>query len=108
MASAQAHLLADLGHRGLGDRPEPLGAVLEDPVDPGRVGHQLEVALAGLGVVRDDPLGEQLLRVDAAGPRGPLAVPDLLVVVAEEAVELADVADLRAARVGPQDPLACR
>ena len=46
----------------------------------------------------DDPLGQQLLRVDAAGPGRPLAVLDLEVVAAEEAVELADVADLGAAR----------
>ncbi|MGA7311496.1 MAG: hypothetical protein WBX05_21375, partial [Pseudolabrys sp.] len=60
---------------------------------------------ARLLVTPDDPLGQQLLGVDAAGPRRPLAVPDVLVVVAEEAVELADVADLGAARVSPQDPL---
>ena len=51
----------------------------------------------------DDPLGEQLLGVDAAGSRGPLAVLDLKVVAAEEAVELADVADLRPARIGALD-----
>ena len=69
------------------------------------VGHQLGVALAGLCVVADDPLREQLLRVDAAGPGGSLAVPDLLEVVPEEAVELAHVADLGAARIGAQDAL---
>ena len=46
----------------------------------------------------DDSLGEQLLGVDAAGPGGALAVLDLQVVVAEVAVQLADVADLRASR----------
>ncbi len=78
---------------------------LEDPVDAGRVGHQLRVAFASLGVVVDDPVGEQALRIDAAGPGGPLAVPDLFVVVAERAVELADVADLRPARVRSEDAL---
>jgi len=46
--------------------------------------------------VGDDPFGQQLLGIDAAGPCGSLAVPDLLVVVAEMAVQLTDVADLRA------------
>jgi hypothetical protein len=45
--------------------------------------------------VLDDPIREQPLRVDTAGACGALAVPDVLVVVAERAVELADVADLR-------------
>ena len=91
-----------------GLRPQPVGARLEDPVDLVRVGQQLQVALAGRGVAGDDPVRQQLLGIDAAGPGGPLAVLDLLPVRAEEAVELADVAHLGAARVGPQDPLRVR
>ena len=72
---------------------------------PGRVRHQRQIAFAGVGVARDDPVGEDLLHVDAAGPRRPLALPQRLVVVAERALELADVADLGPARVGAQDPL---
>jgi hypothetical protein len=68
------------------------------------VGRQL-VSLASPGVVGDDPLGQQLLGVDAAGAGGSLALPDLLIVGAEMAVHLTDVADLRPARVGPHDPL---
>src|SRR5688572_8335793 len=71
------HLLADFGHRRLGERAGPLGTVVEDPRDAGWVGHQLGVALAGLRVVADDPFREEPLRVHAAGARGPLAVPDL-------------------------------
>src|SRR4029079_18977422 len=72
---AQAHAVADFVHRGFGLRSQPVGAGLEDAVELRRVGHQLEVALPGRRVVADDPVGEQPLRVDAAGPRGPLAVP---------------------------------
>ena len=53
----------------------------------------------------DDPIGQDALHVDAAGPGRPLALPELLEVGAEEAVELADVADLGPAGVGAQDPL---
>src|SRR5690349_18680968 len=94
MASAQAHLLPDLVHGRLGLRLEAFRARREDLVDSVRLGHQLAVALARLSVPRDDPVGEHALVVDAAGPRGALAVPELLVVVAEEPLELADVADL--------------
>jgi DNA-binding Lrp family transcriptional regulator len=38
MASAQAHLLPDLGHRRLGDGSDALRAGREDLVDPARVG----------------------------------------------------------------------
>src|SRR5262245_8000788 len=85
----KAHPLADLGHRRLGHRAEAIGAHLEDAFDLGRVGQQLEVALASGCVVADDPLREQLLRVDAAGPGGALPVLDLFPVLAEEAVQLA-------------------
>src|SRR4029077_1660548 len=105
MASAQAHLLPDFGHGRLGDRADALGPGGEDLVDGGRVGHQLEVALAGTLVARDDPVGQHLLHVDAAGPGGALALPQRLVVVAEGPLELAHVADLGPARVGAQDPL---
>ena len=47
MAVSEAHLLADLGHRGLGQRPEPLGAGLEDPVDLVRVRQQLAGSARG-------------------------------------------------------------
>src|SRR5262245_7092582 len=53
--STEAHLLADLGHRLGGDDPGSCGAGGEDLVDPRRVGHELEVALAGRRVVLDDP-----------------------------------------------------
>src|SRR4029079_14246292 len=105
MASAQAHLLPDFGHGRLGDRADPLGSGGEDVVDLGRVGHQRHETLAGLGVTGDDPLGQHLLHVDTAGPRGALALPQRLVVVAERALELADVADLRPARVRPPEAL---
>src|SRR6188768_229191 len=87
--SAEPHLLADFGHRGLRDRPDPFGALLEDPIDALGIGHELAVALAGLGVVGQHALEEQPLRVDAPRPSVPLALPDLLVVVAEGAMELA-------------------
>src|SRR6266496_20718 len=62
--------------------------------------------LAGAHIWRPFPgSGERLLRIDAAGPGGPLAVPDLIVVVPEEPVQLADVADLGPAGVRAQDPL---
>src|SRR5262245_46381726 len=94
MASAQAHLLPDLLQGRLGNRLEAFGARLEDLVDSVRIGHQLAVALAWLSVARHDPVGEHALVVDAAGAGRPLAVPQHFVVVAEEALELADVADL--------------
>src|SRR3954452_552392 len=81
MASAQAHLLPDFGHGGLGDRADPLRSCGEDVVDPLRLGHQLEESLAGAGIAGDDPLGEHLLHVDATRPRGALALPQGLVVV---------------------------
>src|SRR6476646_6016702 len=105
MALAKPHLLADLGHGGLGERAHALGALVEDAGDARRVRHELHVPLAWLGVVADDPVGQQLLGVDAPGPRGPLALPDLVVVVPEEPVELAHVADFWPARIGSQDAL---
>src|SRR4029078_6292798 len=65
----------------------------------------LALALSGAVVAVDNAVGEDALVVHAAGPSGPLAVPQLLVVLAEEALELADVADLRSARVRPEAPL---
>ena len=46
---AQAHLLADLGHRGRRLGLEAVRAGLEDPVDLGRVGHQLARSARGPG-----------------------------------------------------------
>src|SRR6476660_8608695 len=103
MASAQAHLLPDLGHRRLGDRPDAFRTGGQDLVQARGFGHQLGIALAGLSVAGDDPPGEDLLHVDASGPRRSLAVPQVLVVDAEVGLELADVADLGPARVRPQD-----
>ncbi len=74
-----------LDHRGVGREPRTLGS------------HRREVL--------DDPLGQQLLRVDAPGARRALAVLDLEVVAAEEAVQLADVADLGTAGIGALDAL---
>src|SRR4249920_1103634 len=105
MASAQAHLLPDLGHRRLRDRPDALRTGGQDLVQARRLGHQLGIALAGISVAGDDPPGEDLLHVDATGPRRPFALPQVLVVVAEVGLELADVADLGSARVAPKDPL---
>src|SRR6185369_1042498 len=102
---AQPHPAADVVHRRGRLRGEPVGAVLENRVELGGPGHEVQVALPGRRVVGDDPLGQQPLRVDTARPCRPLAVPDLFVVEAEEPVELADVADLRPAGLGPQDPL---
>src|SRR6478672_277882 len=104
MASAQAHLLPDLGHGRLGDRPDAFRAGGQDLVQARRSGHQLGIALAGPSVTGDDPSGEDLLHVNAAGPCRSLAVPQLLVILAEVGLELADVADLGPARVAPQDP----
>src|SRR6476646_7172519 len=69
MASAQAHLLPDFGHGRRGDRADPLRPGGEDVVDLRRIGHQCEETLARIGVAGDDPLGEHLLHIDAAGPR---------------------------------------
>src|SRR6266550_7080778 len=96
IASAQAHLLPDVGHGRLGHRADALSAGGDDLVDPGWIGHQLRVSLTRSSVVGHDPVGEDLLHVDTAGPGGALAVPQVLVVGAEETLELADVADLRA------------
>src|SRR4029077_16522705 len=105
MASAQAHLPPNFGHGRLGDRADPLGSGGEDLVDLRRVGHQREETLAGVGVAGDDPLGEHLLHADPAGLGGALALPQPLVVAAEGALQLADVATLGPPRVGPQDAL---
>src|ERR1044072_3030067 len=103
MASAQANLLPHLGHRRLGDPPEPLRAGSEDVVNAARVGHQLAIPLARAGVPGDDAVGQDALGVDAAGPRRSLAVPELFEVLPEEALELTHVADLGSAGVGPED-----
>ena len=85
---------------------EPLGAGTEHLLDVAGPRLELAATLAGLGEVREHPVGEQPLRVDAAGARGALALPDRLVVVrAEDPVQLADVADLGPAGVGAQDAL---
>src|SRR5262249_27301969 len=102
---AEAHLLADLGHRLCGYGCDTVCARREDLVDPSRIGLELEVALPCARVVAHDPIREQPLHVDATGPCRALAVPQVLVVIAEETLQLADVADLRAARVRTQDPL---
>src|SRR6185503_20335874 len=88
MASAQAHLLPDLGHGRLGERTDPLRTGRHDLLDTPRVGHQLTVVLPRSGVASHDPVGQHALHVDAAGPRRSLAVPQLLVVLAEERLEL--------------------
>ena len=94
---------ADLGHGGVQDRPHLRGAGGQRVLDDGRVGRQPVALGAHRPEELDDPLGEQLLGVDAAGAGGPLAVLDLEVVVAEEAMQLAHVADLGAARIGALD-----
>src|SRR5450631_370622 len=101
--SAEPHLDVHIGQGGLGQRLEPGGSGRQDLVDLVGLGDQLQVALAGRRVVRDDSLGQQALGVDAARSGGPLALPDLLVVGAEMAMELAHVAHGRPARIGPQD-----
>ena len=83
---------------------EEIRAALEDAFDQRRVRDQLAEPLPGRRVVGHDPIGQKLLRIHATGARGSLALPDLLEVGPEEAVQLADVAHLRAARVGAQDP----
>ena len=100
---ADADRRAHLGHRGVQDRPHLGGARGQRLLDDRRVGLELEPALAHRPEVLDDPFGQQLLRVDAAGARGALAVLDLEVVVAEEPMQLAHVADLRPARIGALD-----
>ena len=70
---------------------------------PGR--RRAVALLAHRPEVLDDPLGQQLLRVDAPGARRALAVLDLEVVAAEEPMQLAHVADLRPARIGALDAL---
>src|SRR3954462_4127666 len=72
--SAQPHLLPDFTHGCLCQRPKALRPLLEDRRDLLPVRDQLEVALPGRRVVGDDPIAEQLLHVDAARPRGPLAL----------------------------------
>src|SRR6266536_3798405 len=72
---AEAHPLADVGHRFSSPRAEAFGPGFQDRGDPVRVRHEIHVSLASRRVVLDDPIGEQLLRIDAAGPGGPLAVP---------------------------------
>src|SRR4029079_10154866 len=79
------------------------GALAQDVLDHGRIGGQLATLLAHRPEELDDALGKQLLGVHAPRARGALAVLDLQVVATEEAVQLADVADLGTPGVGPLD-----
>ena len=78
---------------------------LDEALVARRVGGELEPLLAHRPKELDDPLGEQLLRLDATGAGGALAILDLEVVAAEEPMQLADVAHLGAPGVGAPDAL---
>ena len=68
------------------DRAHLGSARSEHLLDMGRIGGQLLAPLAHRAEALDDPLGKEALCLYAAGAGGPLAVLDLQVVVAEEAM----------------------
>src|SRR6476469_487512 len=76
--SAQTHPFVDRAHRLGGDRCELGGAVAEHLLDVARFGGQLGPSVARWSKELEQSLRQQLLGVDAAGPRCSLAVPDRL------------------------------
>jgi len=83
------------GERGGSLWGELLGTSLQDVLDQPWFGLELLIALACLPKVAQHPLQQKFLGVDAAGPSGALAIPDVFVVIgAEDPVQLTHVANL--------------
>ena len=101
LARTEAHPFVAFAQRLGCDRGKALGACAQHLLDVTGPRLQVRPPRPGRGEVGEDPVRKQPFGVDAARARGAFSVPDGLVVIAEEAVQLADVADLRAPRLRP-------